>query len=139
MTQKAALTLADSSLTPESPGTPASANRVFTPGAVENGNVHTYFEPTTGVTPATKTKLTVSLTPTSATRNTARIKIAFALPKAQTVNGIVTAAHVNRVFNEYVFDKDSTRDDRRDAKILLISLLNDAVMNAMIGDLEDVY
>jgi len=139
MTAKTTLTLDDSASTPESPGTPAVANRTFTPGQMENGNVHTFYEPTTGVTPATKSKLTASLTPISATRNTARIKIALAYPKAQTIDGLVVAAHVNRGFVEFVFDKNSTRDDRRDIKALLISALQEVGINEMIADLEDLY
>lgn len=139
MTAKSTIALADSSQTPESPGTPAIATRTFTPGQMENGNVHTFYEPTTGVTPATKSKLTISLTPVSATRNTARIKIALALPKAQTVDGLVVAAHVNRGFIEFVFDKNSTRDDRRDCSELLKQALNNSAITSMVGDLEDIY
>jgi hypothetical protein len=139
MTAKAAITLADAGDTPESPGTPAVANRVFTPGAMENGNVHTFYNSTTGVTPATKSKMTVSLTPLSTTRNTSRVKIAIAAPKSQTVDGIVQVAHINRGFVEFVFDKNSTRDDRRDLKELVKQSLNDAGILGMIADGEDLY
>lgn len=139
MTAKTTIALADSSATPESPGTPASTTRTFIPGAMENGNVHTFYETTSGTTPATRSKLTISLTPLSANRNTARVKVGLAIPKAQTVDGLVVAAHVNRAFIELVFDKNSTRDDRRDISELIKVCLNDAAVYAMFSNLEDIY
>lgn len=138
MTAKTSIALWDSSLTPESPGTPATGVRTFTPGAME-GNVHTFYDPTTGLTPATKSKLTISLTPLSANRNTARIKVAIATPKQRTVNGIVEVAHVNRAFLEFVFDKDSSRDDRRDIGEMIKRCIDNAALVAMVSDLEDIY
>lgn len=140
MTQKTTITLVDSASTPESPGTPAAANRVFTPGAMEQGYIHTWSDTTTGTTPDTKSKMTIGYVPANgSTRPVSRLKIQFAIPKAQTVDGIVKRAHVNRAFVEFVFDKDSTRDDRRDIKSLVGGILSATGVNEMVSDGEDFY
>jgi hypothetical protein len=136
MAAKTTIVLADSSDTPESPGTPAAANRTFVPGEMENGNVHTFYETTTGVTAATRSKLTISLTPGN---KIVRMKASLALPKAQTVDGVVKVAHVTRGFCEFIFPEDGSRDDRRDCKKLLQNLLTDTTINPMVADLENLY
>lgn len=139
MTAKASLVLVDSVLTPEAPGTPAASNRTFVPGDVENGNVHTFYDTTTGTTAATRSKLSVQLVSPTGNGNVARMKVSLALPKAQTIDGIVQQAHVTRAFAEFLFPVDSSRDDRRDIKALLISALNSADLSAMVGDLEGFW
>jgi len=134
MSAYANLAINDSAQTPESPGTPGAATRTFVPGGKENG-VWTWYENTTGTTASTRSKLTVSLTPGN---SVTRLKIALALPKAQTVNGIVTAAHVSRGFAEFLFPANGSRDDRRDIKALLIAALNTTELSAMVGDLEGI-
>lgn len=138
MTQKTTVSLLDSALTPESPGTPAAVARVFIPGAVEAGYVHTWYEPTTGATPDTRSKMTWSIKQTAAD-SPFRVKFQLTTPKSQTVDGVLKRAHVNRAFLEFVFDKDSSRDDRRDVRGLLYALMGNAGFIAMIDDLEDQY
>jgi hypothetical protein len=138
MTAKTTILLTDSNLTPESPGTPAAVIRTFTPGAMENGFVHSYYEPTTGTTPDTKSKLTLGLTQAK-DASPARVKAQLTLPKAQTIDGLVVRAHKNSAFLEYVFDKNSTRDDRRDARAMVYGLHADVGFQAMIDNLEDLY
>jgi hypothetical protein len=136
MPAKTTIAIADSTLTPESPGTPGAATRTFVPGEMENGVVHTYYENTTGATSATRSKLTVSLVPGD---GVIRMKCQLATPKAQTVDGIVQAAHVTRAFAEFIFPADGTRDDRRDAKSLLTNLLNNTDISTMVADLENLW
>lgn len=138
MTAKTTISLLDSALTPESPGTPAAATRIFTPGALENGYIHTFYEGTSGTTPATRSKLTLSLSPATATKPS-RTKGQLMIPKAKIVDGVVEVAHVNRGFVETVFDKDATRDDRRDMTTLLYSLIASAEFGGMSRDQEDLY
>lgn len=134
MSAYANLVIADSVNTPEAPGTPAATNRTFVPGGKENG-VWTWYENTTGTTAATRSKLSVSLTPG---KEITRMKVALALPKAQTVDGITTAAHVTRGFSEFLFPVNGSRDDRRDVKALMISALSAADLTAMVSDLEGI-
>lgn len=136
MTAKTTIALNDSALTPESPGTPAAGTRTFTPGEMENGNVHTFYETTTGVTAATRSKMTLSLVPSE---TVTRFKLSIATPKAQTVDGIVKAAHVTRGFMEFILPNDGTRDDRRDIRSLLTYINNDAGFKAMVDDLENLW
>lgn len=136
MASKTSIAIADSPNTPEAPGTPAAATRTFIPGEMENGNVHTFYENTTGVTAATRSKLTVSLVPGN---GITRFKAALALPKAQTVDGVTKVAHVTRGFVEYIFPEDGTRDDRRDINALMRNALADATVVLMINDLENLY
>lgn len=136
MTAKVSLAIVDSALTPESPGTPASATRTFVPGEVENGNVHTFYENTTGSSAATRSRLTVALVPSE---KVVKFKYTLSLPKAQTVDGIVKVAHVTRCNVEMIFPVDGTRDDRRDARSLTLSALTDTTIIAMISDLENLW
>lgn len=134
MSAYANLAINDSAQTPESPGTPGAATRTFVPGGKE-GNVWTWYENTTGTTAATRSKLTASLTPGD---SVTRMKLQLALPKSQTVDGLVTAAHVTRGFVEFIFPANGSRDDRRDIKALLIAALNTTELSNMVGDLEGV-
>jgi hypothetical protein len=139
MTQKVALTLADSASTPESPGTPAAANRSFVPGAMEQGYVHTFYNTTTGTSPAALSKLSVSLSPAGPNKPVSRIKLGLGTPKTQTIDGLVVVDHVNRCFVEFVFDENSTRDDRLDIRSLMINTLADAGVLEMVKNLEDLW
>lgn len=136
MTEKASFTLTDSAATPESPGTPAAVNRTFTPGEVENGYVHTYYNTTTGTTASTRSKLTMSI---STNDKIARVKLAIATPKAQTVDGVVQAAHVTRGFAEFIIPVDASRDDRKDILILVYNALASAPMAGLVHELEDLW
>lgn len=134
MSAYANMAINDASTTPEAPGTPAIATRTFVPGGKE-GNVWTWYENTTGTTAATRSKMTVSLTPGD---SVTRVKVQLSLPKAQTVDGVTSAAHVTRGFAEFIFPANGSRDDRRDVKALLGNILNSTELNAMIGDLEGI-
>lgn len=136
MPAKTTLAITDSAQTPESPGTPAVATRTFVPGEMENGVVHTFYENTTGVTANTRSKLTISLTPGD---GVVRWKCQLSTPKAQTVDGVVVQAHVTRAFAEFILPADGTRDDRRDSKSLLVSLLALTDIHTMISDLENLW
>lgn len=132
MSTYANLAINDSNQTPESPGTPAATTRTFVPGGKENG-VWTWYENTTGTTAATRSKLTASLTQG---KEVTRMKLTLALPKAQTVDGIVSAAHITRGFAEFLFPANCSRDDRRDVKALLVNALNTVEVAAMVSELE---
>lgn len=136
MAGKTSIAITDSSDTPESPGTPAAATRTFVPGEIEGSNVHTFYENTTGVTAATRSKMTLSLTPGN---GVVRFKAALALPKAQTVDGITKVAHVTRGFVEFILPEDGSRDDRRDILTLIRNLLADATVSPMIREMENLY
>jgi hypothetical protein len=136
MTAKTTIAILDSDLTPESPGTPAAATRTFTPGEVEQGNVHTFYEPTTGVTAATRSRMTVALT---SGKDVTRMKLTLALPKAQTVDGITQVAHVTRASVEFIFPANGSRDDRRDCRTLTRTALGHADIIAMIDNLENFW
>lgn len=139
MPAKASLAINDSGETPESPGTPAVAARTFVPGDVENGNVHTFYDTTTGTTAATRSKLSIQLTAPNGNSNVARLKLSLALPKAQTIDGVVQQAHVTRAFAEFIYPVDGSRDDRRDAKALLLNCLNHADVHKIVSDLEGFW
>lgn len=136
MSEKAAIVLVDSAATPESPGTPGAANRTFTPGEMENGYVHTFYNTTTGTTPGTRSKMTVSISNGAAV---SRVKINIATPKSVTVDGVVKADHVTRGFIEFIFPVNCSRDDRRDIASLLYNSLADATIVNMIHNLEDLW
>jgi hypothetical protein len=138
MAVKETVTLTDSTLTPEA-GTPAAVPRDFNPGSVENGYVHTFHNSTTGLTSASRSKLTASLRRANATRPTDRIRFVLSLPQVQTVDGIDTVAHTNLVQLEFVFHKDTSRDNRRDARAMFSSLFSEASLLSMVQDLEDLY
>lgn len=126
------IAILDSSATPESPGTPAAATRTFVPGGKE-GNVWVWYENTTGTTPATRSKLTASL---SAGEEVARLKITLATPKAQTVDGVTKVAHVTRAFMEFILPVNGSRDDRKDIAVLVMNALSAAALWSMLSDLE---
>lgn len=139
MPAKVAIALVDSPSTPESPGTPGAATRTFQPGAVENGNVHTFYEGTTGTTMATKSKATLSLKPASSASPVSRVKMSMALPKAQVVDGITKVAHITRANVEFILPQDCTRDDRRDIRTLIANLINSAEGAALVADNDDLW
>lgn len=136
MSAKTTIAIYDNAATPESPGTPAAALRTFTPGAVEGGDVHTFYEPTTGTTAATRSKLTLQLIPGAVVH---RLKISIATPKAKTVDGIVELAHVTRFNGEFLLPVNGSKDDRQDIRSLATNLFADASFIYMIRDLEDLY
>lgn len=136
MTAKASIGIYDASATPEAPGTPGAALRTFVPGEVENNNVHTFYDTTTGVTAATRSKMTLAIVPGE---QVTRVKVSLALPKAQTVDGIIQAAHITRANCEFLCPVNGSRDDRRDIKTLLINALNHTDVATMIGDLENLW
>lgn len=136
MTEKASFVITDSADTPESPGTPAAANRTFTPGEMENGSVHCFYNTTTGTTPATRSKFTASLTSGQVVH---RVKFSLALPKAQTVDGVVKVAHVSRAIVEFILPIDCSRDDRRDLLTLMYDALSTSGFNTMVIDVEDLW
>lgn len=139
MSAKTTISLTGSSLTPESPGTPVTETRVFTPGEVENGNVHTFYNNYTGSTPDTMSKLTLSLQPPKTNSEICRVVYTLALPLAQTVDGVVSRAHVNRSKTEYIFHKDSTRDERRDMRELNKQISNSAEVADMVDNIYGLY
>lgn len=136
MTAKTTIALLDSAVTPESPGTPAAATRTFIPGEVEAGNVHTFYENTTGSTAATRSKLTIQFVPGAVVN---RVKIGIATPKAKTVDGVVVLAHTTRVNMEFLLPVDGSRDDRQDIRVLAMNALVDASIVNMIKELEGLY
>jgi hypothetical protein len=136
MVAKTTIAINDSAATPESPGTPATTLRTFVPGEMENNNVHTFYENTTGTTAATRSKLTLSLTPGD---GVVRFKSQLSTPKAHTVDGIVVVAHVTRGLIEFILPVDGSRDDRQDIRALNINLLADASVVGMIKDLENLW
>lgn len=136
MTEKASFTLNDAASTPQSPGTPAVVARTFTPGEMENGRVHTFYNTTTGSTGATRSKLTASLTPGNVVN---RVKFTLATPKAQTVDGVVVAAHVSRVICEFILPVDASWDDRVDLINLMYNMLANTGLSAMVKELEDQW
>lgn len=123
----------DSGQTPESPGTPAQVLRTFVPGGKDNNGVWTWYDNTTGVTPATRSKLTLSMTQGN---SVVRVKANLSTPKAITVDGITEAAHVTRGGVEFLFPLNGSRDDRRDIRILLWNFLGSAAFVSMCDDLE---
>lgn len=136
MSAYTSIALNDSALTPESPGTPATATRTFLPGGKDSNGVWTWYENTTGSTAATRSKMTLSLTPG---KDVTRCKIQISTPKAQTVDGIVSAAHVTRSSMEFILPNNGSRDDRRDIRNLTFNALAAAAAVAAIDDLEAVY
>lgn len=136
MTAKTSIAINDSAATPESPGTPAAALRTFVPGEVEAGNVHTFYENTTGTTAATRSKLTAQIVPGT---NVQRVKLSIATPKAQTVDGVVVLAHTTRCNLEFFLPNNGSRDDRQDIRALVINALADASIVGMVKDLEGLY
>lgn len=136
MAEKVAVGLDDAALTPESPGTPAVVTRTFTPGEMENGYVHTFYNTNTGTTPASRSKVTASI---SVGDTVSRVKFAIALPKATTVDGVVKVDHVTRCFCEFVLPANCSRDDRRDVKALLNAILANSTFKEMVDNLEDLW
>jgi hypothetical protein len=136
MTEKASFVLVDAASTPQSPGTPAAANRTFTPGEMENGRVHTFYNTTTGTTVATRSKLTASITPGD---TVTRVKYTLATPKAQTVDGVVISAHVTRCIMEFIIPNDATWDDRVDSINLAYGMLANTGLSTMVKELEDLW
>lgn len=136
MSAKTSIAVLDNSTTPEAPGTPAAATRTFIPGEVENGNVHTFYETTTGTTARSRSKLTVSLTPK---QSAVVFQLRLSTPKATVVDDILVVQHVTRSFVEFELPNDGSRDDRLDNKSLTANILNDATIHNMIKDLENLY
>lgn len=136
MAVKTSIALLDSASTPEAPGTPAAATRTFIPGEIEGDNVHTFYETTTGNTAATRSKLTASI---KSGNGVSRVKVAIALPRSQTVDGVLKAAYVCRGFIEFIVPEDAIRDDRRDLLVLTRNILDNTTIGPMISELENLY
>lgn len=140
MSAKAAIVIGDSANTPEAPGTPGVTNWTFTPSAVENGNVHTFYSTQTGSTGSARAKLTASISKGAADDAPHRFKVALAVPKVVTIDGIPTVKHVCRGFLELIFPPEATRDERLDTYVLLTNATGtDATIVEMRKNLEDLW
>lgn len=137
MPAKTVITLTDSALTPEA-GTPAANDRDYTPSEMR-GDVHVFTSDFIASGGDKKSTMTLSLRGPNGTDETDKFKLTLKIPEVHTVDGIEVKAYENAGFINLVFDKDSTRDNRRDLRKLLANALNHADIVSMIDDLLGLY
>lgn len=98
------------------------------------------FRNTSGAsTSATEEQIGLSLSRASAGRSTNKVKITFAMPFEQTIDGAVVARSVARMNCELILPDDMSSSERDDFAALVSNLLDATAVQAYIADLEPVW
>jgi hypothetical protein len=137
MPAKAPYTLVDNSGTPAGAG--VATDRIFTPGEVEKGNIHTWWNGHVSSNGAAQSKITLSLSKANSNRDTDRVKAILSIPQVKTVDGIETVAYTDRAIFEMIAHKDSTEDNRKDLWTLFVDFLNESDVVTVRNKLESMY
>lgn len=137
MPAKAPFTLVDSAGTPSS--APAATDRIYTPGEVEKGNIHTWWNGHVSSNGAAQSKITLSLSKANSNRDTDRMKVVLSIPQVKTVDGIETVAYVDRAVVDVITHKDSTLDNRKDLWAIFDDFLNELDVATVRNKLESMY
>lgn len=125
MTQLTNLVLKDGQATP--------ANHTFAPASIAGG-VATLVE-STGV-PIGDKRLTASLVSTSVGRRKVTLKMAVPVVQDAQVNGVTKPTVVRTAYCDVVFTFDgaSNKQERKDMRAYVVSLLSDTAMIAPLTD-----
>lgn len=127
MPQAATITIAD--------GAPTPVNHSFVPSKVSD-LVATFYGP--GTTLATREKLTVTRREATATV-AGKVNFKLELPVEQTVDGQVVLAYQELMSADFVLAPKSTKQNRKDCRLLAHNLLKDAVAVALIDDMDGLF
>lgn len=84
-------------------------------------------------------RLSVGLSPASAKRSTNRIPVRLDLPVLQTVNGVNSVAYTGRFNGEFVIPDVMTAAERADLHAYVANALDNALVKAVIKDLDPMY
>lgn len=114
----------------------AAANRVFTPSSIDQAGVARYQ--TSDAVFDAKNAVTVQVTLPKNGGTVCRVKEKIVVPIMDAVD---TTKKVSEtiVSIEFVFPKNSSLVQRRDAKALAVSLLGNAVTTAAVESFESIY
>jgi len=129
----AAITLTDDNTT----------DHVFKPQKIEGGIA--FYKDTTGGVPAGFSTLTISQQEPSNKGSVYRIKIALAVPKIDdvTVSGgsvsEVSVVRTSRFNGEFLIPIQSELVEREDLVAMVRDLMSDAVIDAVVEQLESIY
>jgi hypothetical protein len=97
------------------------------------------FVDKSSLTSAGQNQLILGFSPSSASRQTDRIKIRLNLPTETTVDGITSVAYVARSSNDIILPSQMTLDERKDAAALIANAIQHAIVKGYIEDLDPVY
>lgn len=85
------------------------------------------------------TRLMVSYSAASSKRATNRVDIDLDLPVLSTVNGVSTVAYIGRFKGYFVLPDQMTAAERADLHAYVANGLNNALVKAVIKDLDPMY
>lgn len=137
MTVKAPLVIPDSTGTPLG-GTPGAVDRTYTPIGKVNG-VHLYEDFDSSSSGSGRSRLGVSLKRANAQRNTDRILFTLSYPTVNVVDGVDVISWTDRSSVEFIYNGQTSKDNRMDLRTLTINTLTQTALSTMVHDLEDIY
>lgn len=84
-------------------------------------------------------RLETSVRPPVQNNGTYRVKFSIKTPKTVTVNGVSVVDHTPTVTLEFVVSERSAHQDRKDLRLYVVNLLQNAGVITMIEQLEPQY
>lgn len=123
------LTINDGSATPVA--------RTFSPEKVSPGD-SVFVERSSGVS-AGFLRLGIGMDPASKNRPTNHVTIALDLPTLQTINGVSSVAYTARFTGKFILPDVMTAAERANARALVANALDQALVTAVIKDLDPLY
>lgn len=72
-------------------------------------------------------------------RKTTRVRVRYAMPIEQTVDGIVRVSHTPRFNGEFILPEEMTATEKLDLQKRIETLISNAFVQSMVEDNEPVY
>lgn len=103
-----------------------------------NGN-KALFVNKDAITSAGRRNFSITLDPASAKRSSDHVKVRFASPAENTVDGLTSVVHTPWFSCEFILPVSMTLTERKNLLAESLDLLGDAILKSYVEDLEPAY